>query len=498
MSISLFDICSLTGLPCIGEEVSALLLTVPVEEYDPGDTRTTFLSFQRNSILATKSKNQDRREHISFLLCLICKFMVCLTGRCVAKEFIPLAVGLAHGKKFALAQFMLGYIYRGCYDVTIFPFGKFSGALWVLQLWLYSYFPTVTLEFEKVDEEDLLTYGMCVQDAKKLPQSFKTYFNYFASLSIDRPNAKFAVFLERKYGPEWYKANRNNEEFKAYWKVYISPRDLFIGCSIGGPQSRCSLELYVPNQFCWQLGYCQAILSPPQFTRHVCFPLSHLHLAIPTALKLIKTGGRHTSHHAFVLDSALEGFLSSHRLQGCTEGLYIHQLEDDFLFSQKTLCLPPMKRLQYLSLEFTSMEEVKIQWEEEGRKIETPYVFQTSLIASERNFYNLWTVDIQYCPNLKDITWIIWAPNLRNLTVYGCHRMEEIIELKSIHRFALSFPRLDVIEIVHCPKLRKIPLSRNSTKRRGIIIRGAKQWWNELEWEDESARDTFLSSFQIW
>ncbi|GKU89742.1 hypothetical protein SLEP1_g3840 [Rubroshorea leprosula] len=245
MSISLFDICSLTGLPCIGEEVSPLLPTVLVEEYDPGDTRTTFLSFQRNSILATK-------------------------------KFIPLAVSLAHGKKFALAQFMLGYIYRGCYDITIFPFGKFSGALWVLQLWLYSYFPTVAPEFEKVDEEDLLTYSMCIQDAKTLPQSFKTYFNYFASLSIDRPNAKFAVFLERKYGPEWYKANRNSEEFKACWKAYISPRDLFIGYSIGGPQSRCSSELYAPNQFYRQLGYCQDILALPQFTGNVCFPLRFL------------------------------------------------------------------------------------------------------------------------------------------------------------------------------------------------------------------------------
>ncbi|GKV49174.1 hypothetical protein SLEP1_g55937 [Rubroshorea leprosula] len=199
MSISLFDICSLTGLPCIGEEVSALLPAVPVEEYDPGDTRTTFLSFQRNSILATKSKNPDQREHISFLLCLICKFMVCLTGRCVAKEFIPLAVGLEHGKKFALAQFMLGYIYRGCYDVTIFPFGKFSGALWVLQLWLYSYFPTVAPEFEKVDEEDLLTYGMCVQDAKKLPQKYISVTCMHHNLSeisdTDRPISNSAFSL---------------------------------------------------------------------------------------------------------------------------------------------------------------------------------------------------------------------------------------------------------------------------------------------------------------
>ncbi|GKV12204.1 hypothetical protein SLEP1_g23383 [Rubroshorea leprosula] len=117
---------------------------------------------------------------------------------------------------------------------------------------------------------------MCVQDAKKVLQSFKTYFNYFASLSIDRPNAELAVFLERKYGPEWYKANRNSEEFKACWKAYISPRDLFIGCSIGGPQSRCNSELYTPNQFCLQLGYCQDIPAPPQFTGNVYFPLRFL------------------------------------------------------------------------------------------------------------------------------------------------------------------------------------------------------------------------------
>ncbi|GLT46137.1 hypothetical protein SLA2020_199170 [Shorea laevis] len=223
-------------------------------------------------------------------------------------------------------------------------------------------------------------------------------------------------------------------------------------------------------------------------------------------------------------DSALEGFLSSHHLQGCTEELYLHQLEDDSLFSVKTLCLPPMKRLQCLSFKFTSMEELKINWEKEGRKIQTTYDFQTSVIAGERNFYNLWTVDILCCPNLKDITWIIWAPNLRNLFVSDCHRMEEIIsesgvaattgdlilfeklqrltlisvpELKSIHRFALSFACLDVIEIGSCPKLRKIPLSCNSAKGRRIIIRGQQQWWNELEWEDESARDTFLPSFQL-
>ncbi|GKV35620.1 hypothetical protein SLEP1_g43868 [Rubroshorea leprosula] len=221
-------------------------------------------------------------------------------------------------------------------------------------------------------------------------------------------------------------------------------------------------------------------------------------------------------------DSAVEGFLSSHRIQGCTEGLCIYQRENGSLFSLKTLCLPPMKRLNYLTLMGASMEEVKTQWDEEGRKKQTQYDFQTSVIASERNFYDLRRVDIHNCPNLKDITWIIWAPNLTSLIVSCCFSMKEIIseggvaamtgdlilfeklqilvlicllKLTSIHRFALSFPSSAAIRVQGCPELRKLPLSSNSGGGR-IIIRGAQRWWNELEWEDESARDTFLPYFQ--
>ncbi|GKV35614.1 hypothetical protein SLEP1_g43860 [Rubroshorea leprosula] len=145
------------------------------------------------------------------------------------------------------------------------------------------------------------------------------------------------------------------------------------------------------------------------------------------------------------------------------------------------------------------MQEVKTEWDEEGRKKQTQYDFQTSVIASERNFYDLRRVDIYDCPNLKDITWIIWAPNLTSLFVSCCNSMEEIIseggvaamtgnlvsfdklqilvlicllELRSIHSFALSFPSSVAIRVDYCPKLRKLPLRSNSAGGR-IIIRGA-------------------------
>ncbi|GKV35608.1 hypothetical protein SLEP1_g43854 [Rubroshorea leprosula] len=85
---------------------------------------------------------------------------------------------------------------------------------------------------------------------------------------------------------------------------------------------------------------------------------------------------------------------------------------------------------------------------------------------------------------------LILFVKLQNLDLFG------LSELKSIHRFALSFPSLVAIRVGYCPKLRKIPLSSNSTEGRRVIIRGEQQWWNELEWEDESARDHFLPSFE--
>ncbi|GKV52738.1 hypothetical protein SLEP1_g59308, partial [Rubroshorea leprosula] len=99
-------IFSLTGLPCIEEEVSALLPTILVEEYDPDDTRTTFLSFQRNSILATKMGGLLPKS--SFLL-LSVWHMWCSLGPTIVALFL---------------------------------------------------FPNCAPEFEKVDEEDLLTYGI--------------------------------------------------------------------------------------------------------------------------------------------------------------------------------------------------------------------------------------------------------------------------------------------------------------------------------------------------
>ncbi|XP_039063706.1 probable disease resistance protein At1g12290 [Hibiscus syriacus] len=69
-------------------------------------------------------------------------------------------------------------------------------------------------------------------------------------------------------------------------------------------------------------------------------------------------------------------------------------------------------------------------------------------------------------------------------------------ELKSIYWDALPFPCLKRIYIEDCPKLKKFPLNSDSAKGYHITIKGERDWWEQLEWENEATRNAFMPSFQ--
>ncbi|WRX28051.1 Leucine-rich repeat - like 10 [Theobroma cacao] len=131
-------------------------------------------------------------------------------------------------------------------------------------------------------------------------------------------------------------------------------------------------------------------------------------------------------------------------------------------------------------------------------------------------------IKLNSCHNLRNVTWLILAPNLTWLTVLSCSRMEEIIsedanvveipnlspfaklevivlqdlsKLKSIYWDALPFPCLRHITIVNCPKLKKLPLNFESAKGNKISILGNEEWWKEVQWKDEATRVAFLPYF---
>ncbi|GKV19428.1 hypothetical protein SLEP1_g29689 [Rubroshorea leprosula] len=120
---------------------------------------------------------------------------------------------------------------------------------------------------------DLLTYVFMFKNVVENKRSFEECLKFFASLSIDRLDADFVVFLGRSHGPSWYGADVKSPDFRAFWSVCVTSRDLFVGCSLNTLNSRCGMELYAPNQFCRQLGYCQDIPFLPLFSFNHSYPL---------------------------------------------------------------------------------------------------------------------------------------------------------------------------------------------------------------------------------
>ncbi|XP_052885756.1 disease resistance protein RPS5-like [Gossypium arboreum] len=143
-------------------------------------------------------------------------------------------------------------------------------------------------------------------------------------------------------------------------------------------------------------------------------------------------------------------------------------------------------------------------------------------------FHTLSSVTIIGCNKLRDVTWLILAPNLRNLELYLCLKMEEILsegklgevasvigspypkpflkletlylqflpKLKSIYWDALPFPCLKLIRINLCGELKKLPFNSDSAKGNLLSIEGSKDWWATVEWKNEATRDVFLPSFK--
>ncbi|KAL5845037.1 hypothetical protein ACOSQ4_010995 [Xanthoceras sorbifolium] len=206
---------------------------------------------------------------------------------------------------------------------------------------------------------------------------------------------------------------------------------------------------------------------------------------------------------------ALRRFLSSYELLKngpVVESLSL-VLEDDCSNSFDVLSLGVLKSLHTLYIRSKGLVELVI---DRG-------------MQNVPQFHNLHTVYLFGSSKLRDATWLIFAPNLQILEISTCRDMKEIIsvggevgemmmirnvlpfarlehlqltflkELESIYFNPLPFPHLKRIEIIGCPKLKKLPLDSNCMTTTALEIIGEQNWWNELQWED---RDHFLPFFK--
>ena len=164
---------------------------------------------------------------------------------------------------------------------------------------------------------------------------------------------------------------------------------------------------------------------------------------------------------------------------------------------------------------------VKISAEKEG-----PCDMVHQNLPSHQYFCNLREVEIVLCSRLSNLTWLAHAQNLVSLVVRNCQSLEEVIgegggvseieqdlvvfsrlktlhlwslpELKSICGRPLPFPSLREFDVRFCPSLRKLPFdSHTSTRKYLEKIKGEREWWDGLVWEDQNSAKNSLSLYFV-
>ncbi|XP_008243865.1 PREDICTED: probable disease resistance protein At5g63020 [Prunus mume] len=183
-----------------------------------------------------------------------------------------------------------------------------------------------------------------------------------------------------------------------------------------------------------------------------------------------------------------------------------------------TLCLMGENPSSYLDLSDVAMANMK--YLDTLLIKRTVDVYSTSITRLENPncFLGLQFVVVVNCTNLKNLEWLVFAPNLIHLEVYGCSKMTRILGLDTTETtpFAkltvlrlsalpqlwricenpLPVPFLKEIHISGCPVLTRLPLNSSSAQTSNLIIEGQEEWWNGLEWEDQEARKAFLPCFR--
>ncbi|KAL1223878.1 Disease resistance protein RPS5 [Cardamine amara subsp. amara] len=178
-------------------------------------------------------------------------------------------------------------------------------------------------------------------------------------------------------------------------------------------------------------------------------------------------------------------------------------------FWKESLSFPSMDSLNNLTIRRCNLLEIKIE--------------NCSSWNKNPCFSNLSYVWIRECSGLRDLTWLVFAPNLIDLNVGSTSKIKYIISeekvdqeqasiipfqklkylslinlpaLKSIYWSPLRFPSLKRIKVQGCLKLRKLPLDSNSgvVGEELVINYGEAEWIESVKWEDEATRLRFLSS----
>ncbi|KAK3200172.1 hypothetical protein Dsin_023587 [Dipteronia sinensis] len=147
---------------------------------------------------------------------------------------------------------------------------------------------------------------------------------------------------------------------------------------------------------------------------------------------------------------ALQRLLSSNRLQSCTQSLCLLDLSHPKSIKVSLTGLKHLNNLEICKCEY--LEELEVDFVGEAQDVR----------ESPCSFYFLGEVAIRECRKLRELTWLILAPNLKRLEISDCDEMEEIInvgklsECPELMENVIPFSKLKIITLENLPKLRSI------------------------------------------
>ncbi|RZR78216.1 hypothetical protein BHM03_00003492 [Ensete ventricosum] len=171
------------------------------------------------------------------------------------------------------------------------------------------------------------------------------------------------------------------------------------------------------------------------------------------------------------------------------ETIFTAELEDaSQVLSLEKLWISNLEKLSFLfagverETNFTSLKHIHIDC--------CPNL--VGLFCSTLRFQNLETLQIRFCDELESVyDHSVHGeeafPRLHTL------RLWELPELKSVCGGIL--PCIKYVKVKECPKLKALPVGVNDMTPIAII-RGERQWWNNLTWEDERIKSHLL--FRRW
>ncbi|KAJ4754919.1 LRR and NB-ARC domains-containing disease resistance protein [Rhynchospora pubera] len=135
-------------------------------------------------------------------------------------------------------------------------------------------------------------------------------------------------------------------------------------------------------------------------------------------------------------------------------------------------------------------------------------------------FLRLYILRIEYCRNLKDVSWTLYLPCLTSFGIHSCDSIIRLFEhfglasaaeeravtptFPSLKQLSLSglpklqiiceqsimFPCLEYIGIRCCPMLKKLPFQSNTAISKLRAIHTETDCWERLEWEDHEIKQS--------